>query len=211
MFWLLIFLCSEQTTKSTKNLFSKQVFHDGKTVYYHTGQLTPKLRMLIYPITFRNNFWTQGQNMSHTHTLSSCNISFLFCLTGLCGIWFFYGLTCLSSSLNAFQMQYTGSLHALQFLSVEPSFSVSLIIKSTRPNLSRPLTKQYNKNRKPAFEINSYRMPVKNCYKATIERSTMRDSAYLHTTSCWKLLDVFETPLEQGDAQTLILYSCISW
>jgi len=44
-------------------------------------------------------------------------------------------------------------------------------------------------------------MPVKNSYKATIERSTMRDSAYLHTTSCGKLLDVFDKPLEQGDPQ----------
>jgi len=55
------------------------VFHDGKTVNYHTGQLTPKLRMLRYRITFRNNFCTQGQNTFHTHTLNSCNISFLFC------------------------------------------------------------------------------------------------------------------------------------
>jgi len=44
------------------------VFHDGKTVNYHTGQLTPKLRMLSYPITFRN-ICTQGQNTFHTHTL----------------------------------------------------------------------------------------------------------------------------------------------
>jgi len=45
-------------------------------------------------------------------------------------------------------------------------------------------------------------MPVKNSYKATIERSTMGDSTYLHTTSCGKLLDVFEKSLEQGDPQT---------
>jgi len=64
------------------------------------------------------------------------------------------------------------------------------------------LAKQYHKNRKPAFEINSYRMPVKNSYKATIERSTTRDSTYLHSTSCGKLLDAFEKPLEQGDPQT---------
>jgi len=56
-------------------------------------------------------------------------------LTGLFGIWFFYGLTCLSISLNAFQMQHMGSLHALQFLSGEHSFSAGLIIKSTRANL----------------------------------------------------------------------------
>jgi len=35
-------------------------------------------------------------------------------------------------------------------------------------------------------------MPVKNSYKTTIERSTMRDSGYLHTTSCGKLLDDFD-------------------
>jgi len=110
-------LCLEQTTKSTTNLFSKPVFNDGNTVNYHMGQLTSKLKMLSYPITFRNNFCTQGQNTFHTHTLNSCNISFLFCLTGLFWIWFFYGVTYLSSSLNAFQMQYMGSLHALQFLS----------------------------------------------------------------------------------------------
>jgi len=73
------------------------------------------------------------------------------------------------------------------------------------------LAKQYHKNRKPAFEINSYRMPVKNSYKATIERSAVTDSAYLHTTSCGKLMDVVEKPLEQGDPQTWILASCISW
>jgi len=54
-------------------------------------------------------------------------------------------------------------------------------------------------------------MPVKNKYKATIERSSTRDSAYLHTTSCGKLLDVFDKPLEQSDPQTWILASCISW
>ena len=32
-------------------------------------------------------------------------------LTGLFGIWFFHGVTCLSSSLNAFQMQYMGGLY----------------------------------------------------------------------------------------------------
>jgi len=106
------------------------MFHDGKTVNYHTRQLSPKLRMLRYPITFRNNFCTQSQNTLHTQTLNSCNMSFLFCLTGLFGIWFFYGVTCLSSSLNAFQVQYMGSLHALQFISGEHSFSASLIIKS---------------------------------------------------------------------------------
>jgi len=73
------------------------------------------------------------------------------------------------------------------------------------------LAKQYHKNHKPAFEINSYRMPVKSSYKATIERSTMRDSAYVHTTSCGKLLDDFEKPLEQGDPQTWIFASCIWW
>jgi len=142
MFWLLLFLCLEQTTKTTTNLFSKPVFHDGKTV-------TPKLRMLSYPITFRNNFCTQGQNTFHTHTLNSCNISFLFCLTGLFGIWFFYGVTCLSSSLNAFQMQYMGSLHALQFLYGEHSFSVSLVIKSTRAylwSISNNITNNITKN-----------------------------------------------------------------
>jgi len=110
------------------------VFHDRKTVNYHTSQMTSKLRMLSYPITFRNNFCTQGQNTFHihTHTLNSCNISCLFCLIGLFGNWFFYGVTCLSSSLNAFQMQYMGSLHALQCLSGERSFYSSLIIKSTR-------------------------------------------------------------------------------
>jgi len=110
------------------------VFHDGKTVNYHTGKLTPKLKMLSYPITFRNNFCTQGQNTFHTYTLNSCNISFLFCLTGLFEFWFFYGVTCLSSSLNEFQMQCMGLLHALHFLSGEHSYSASLIIKSTRPN-----------------------------------------------------------------------------
>jgi len=54
-------------------------------------------------------------------------------------------------------------------------------------------------------------MPVKNSYKATIERSTVRDSGYLHTTSCGNLLDVFEKPLEQGDPRTWILASCILW
>jgi len=54
-------------------------------------------------------------------------------------------------------------------------------------------------------------MPVENSYKATIEHSTVRDSAYLHTTSCGKLLDVFEKPPEQGDPQTWILASCIRW
>jgi len=49
------------------------------------------------------------------------------------------------------------------------------------------LAKQYHKNRR-----NGYRMPVKNSYKTTIERSTMRDSGYLHTTSCGKLLDDFD-------------------
>jgi len=159
-----------------------------KTVNYQTGQLTPKLKMLSYPITFRNNFCTQGQNTFHTHTLNSCNISHLFCLIALFRIWFFHGVTCLSSYLNPFQMQYTGSLHASQFLSGEHSFSASLMINSTRANKSRPLAKQYHKNRKPVFEINSYRMPVKNSYKATIERSTVKDSAYLHNTlveSCW--------------------------
>jgi len=73
------------------------------------------------------------------------------------------------------------------------------------------LAKQYHKNSKPAFEINSYRMPVKNSYKATIERSTMWYSGYLHTTSCEKFLDVFKKPLEQGDPWTSILASCISW
>ena len=135
MCWLLLFLYLGQTTMSTTNSFSKPVFHDGKTVNYHTGQLTPKLRMLSYPITFRNNFCTQDQNTFHTHTLNSCNISFLFALTGLFGIWFFYGVTCLSSSLNAFQMQYMGSLHALQFFSGEHSFSASLMIKSTWADL----------------------------------------------------------------------------
>jgi len=30
------------------------------------GQVIPKLRILSYPITFQNNFSTQGQNMFHT-------------------------------------------------------------------------------------------------------------------------------------------------
>jgi len=58
----IIFVSQEQTTKSPTNLFSKPVFYDGKTVNYHTGQLAPKLRMLNYPVTNRNNFCTQGQN-----------------------------------------------------------------------------------------------------------------------------------------------------
>jgi len=40
-------------------------------------------------------------------------------------------------------------------------------------------------------------MLAKTTYKATVERSTMRDSRYLHTTSSGKLLEVFGKPLEQ--------------
>jgi len=93
-----------------------------KTVNYHQGQLTPKLRMLSYPITFQRIICTQGQNTSHTHTLSSCNISSLFCLTGLFGFWFFYGVTCLSSSLNAFQMQNMGLYMPYSFSLVRTAF-----------------------------------------------------------------------------------------
>jgi len=48
-------------------------------------------------------------------------------------------------------------------------------------------------------------MPVTNSYKDTFERSTMRDSGYLRTTSCGKLLDISKKPLEQGDPHILIL------
>jgi len=64
MFWLLLILCFEQTTKSTTNLFSKPVFHDGKTVNYHTGQLTPKLRMLSYPLHFKTTLAHRARTRS---------------------------------------------------------------------------------------------------------------------------------------------------
>jgi len=134
MFWLLLCLCLEQTTKSTTYLFLKSVFHDGKTVNYHTGQLTRKLRMLSYPITFRNNFCTHGQHTLHTH-FEQLQHFILVLFDWLIRNLFFYGVTCLSSSLNAFQMQYMESLHAWKFLFGEHSFSASLIIKSTGANL----------------------------------------------------------------------------
>jgi len=37
-----------------------------KKVNYHTPPLTPNLRILRYPIIFRNNFYTQDQNTFHT-------------------------------------------------------------------------------------------------------------------------------------------------
>jgi len=56
------------------------MFHDGKTVNYHTRQLSPKLRMLRYPITFRNNFCTQSQNTLHTQlwTVATCHSCFVW-------------------------------------------------------------------------------------------------------------------------------------
>jgi len=51
------------------------------------------------------------------------------------------------------------------------------------------------KKPKCALEINSYRMTAKNSYKATVERSTMRDSVHVHTVSSGKLL-------EQGDPES---------
>jgi len=58
------------------------------------------------------------------------------------------------------------------------------------------------KKHKPAYEINSYRMPAISSYKTTIERSNIRDSGYLLTTSSGKLLDVFGKPLEQSYLQS---------
>ena len=107
MFWLLLFLCLEQTTKSTTNLFSKPVFHDGKTVNYHTGQLTPKLRMLSYPSKFRNNLCTQGQNTFHTQisTLATFHCRFVWLANSEFGL-IMKGHVLNSSILNAFRIQY---------------------------------------------------------------------------------------------------------
>jgi len=70
------------------------VFHDGKTVNYHTGQLTPKLRMLSYPITFWN-ICTQGQNTFHTHTHFEQLQHFILVLFD----WLIWNLILLSSAM----------------------------------------------------------------------------------------------------------------
>jgi len=47
-----------------KYSFSKSVFRNEKTVKYHTGHLTPMLKMLSYPTTFRKTFAYRARTCS---------------------------------------------------------------------------------------------------------------------------------------------------
>jgi len=106
-FWLLLFLCLEQNTNTSKKVFSKPVFHYEKLVNYHTGQLSSRLENLSNPITFRNKIYTQGQNMFHTHiwTVETFHSGFVWLVNSEFGLFMeWHGLN--SHIANAFRIQY---------------------------------------------------------------------------------------------------------
>jgi len=128
MYWLLLFLCLKSKPPSRQ-----QIYFQNQCFTMEKRWITTRVN---WPLSWE--CWTIQLQIETTvaprvrTNLNSGNISFLFCLTGKFGIWFFYGVTC-PQQLHPDCASYAihgGSTCLNSFSLVFATFFASLIIKS---------------------------------------------------------------------------------